>query len=108
MLRDVTKAIRWAKFKRAAKWLLKSFLKMLSKPRYIDRYTVVSGNIKYKIKSKHHNKCLYIYIDTKEIKLESIYGNKNTFVYISLIIKSLNAIQILLHRNSFQLLLSQK
>lgn len=74
MLRDVTKAIRWAKFKRAAKWLSKSFLKMLSKPRYIDRYTVVSGNIKYmyKIKSKHHNKCLYIYIDTKEIKLESI------------------------------------
>lgn len=72
MLRDVTKAIRWAKFKRAAKWLSKSFLIMLSKPRYIDRYTVVSGNIKYKIKSKHHNKCLYIYIDTKEIKLESI------------------------------------
>lgn len=69
MLRDVTKAIRWAKFKRAAKWLSKSFLKMLSKPRYIARYTVVSGNIKYKIKSKHHNKCLYVYIDTKEIKL---------------------------------------
>lgn len=45
---------------------------MFFKFRYIDRYTVVFGNIKYKIKLKYYNKCLYIYIDIKEIKLELI------------------------------------
>lgn len=32
-------------------------------------YTVVSGKIKCKIKSKHQNKSWYMYINTKEIKL---------------------------------------
>lgn len=72
MLRDVIKVIRWVKFKRVVKWFLKSFFKMFFKFRYIDRYMVVFGNIKYKIKLKYYNKCLYIYIDIKEIKLELI------------------------------------